>query len=290
METETQESTTYRPTAQETSAVGGNYAAKIKVNAKDGVMGRYGEDSTGKPVLIEKRESFIGLLKEWTHIPAYVFDRNTEKKTDMAPVEYSNWNDAKKKEHKELKLIKPRWIGTFETLDGGKEDLQMNADTWFFVSFVDILALWDRKSFTKFAIWIGDQVNADGGLICKANLYEFPEPGKCITLKSSVNNCKPDTAIDFLKSELGELYKEFKPKVADDVDDAMPWDGLNKVLASHGYEEFTGQPEYVEFIRAGLKLPTWDANNCTDWKPVEALCEKHHAKLPAAFLDPFFGE
>lgn len=301
MSTETVNNSTYRPSADDLSkASSGNFGQKWKVDAKEGVIGRYGQDATGKSVLIERRDAMIGLLKEWTHLPAYVLDKDTGAVTAHDPKTFDDdcgtWIKPSDRTPEMIELerrckkIPDRWVGTFETLEGGKEELQLTATTWTFVSLVERLILWDRKSFMKFSLWIGDKTNARGGKIVKANLYEFPEPGKCVTLKSDDENCTPDSAIDFLKSELGDLYREPKAKTVEGDSEALPWDGLNKVLASHGYEEFTGQPEYVEFIRAGLKLPAWDANNCTDWKPVEALCEKHHAKLPAAFLDPFFGE
>ena len=292
---------TYRPTADDIQASNvGNYGTKWKVDGQEGTIGRYGQDPSGKSVLVEKKDALIGLLKSWTHLPAYVLEKESGDPVDMDPKTFDDdcgrWvkpNDRTKAQRElmeKYKLIPNRWVGIFENLDGGTEELQMTATTWLFVSFVERLILWDRKSFTKFSLWIGDKVNASGGKIVKANLYEFSKPGAPVTLMSSQENCTPDSAIDFLKSELGDLYREPKAKSVEGDSEALPWDGLNKVLASHGYEEFTGQPEYVEFIRAGLKLPAWDANNCTDWKPVEALCEKHHAKLPAAFLDPFFGE
>lgn len=156
------------------------------------------------------------------------------------------------------------------------------------------LTLWDGVSFISITPNIATKPNVHGVTPTYVNLKQCEGPQRWVELRWAAGDLAWASLPALLAQELAEMYpsiyKDWEAKDEDDESSVMPWAGFNKVLFSHGYEEFTGQPEYVEFIRAGLKLPTWDANNCTDWKPVEALCEKHHAKLPAAFLDPFFGE
>lgn len=194
-------------------------------------------------------------------------------------------------ETSEGKVIDQKFRIVLRLTDGSNFTGQMRLDSTQARYLMGALTLWDGVSFISITPNLGKVSPKYGKAPTYANVKQCEGPQKWVELRWEGGSADWKALPQTLQEELGThpLYKNWVYE-DEEAEAAEPWAGLNKVLASHGYEEFTGQPAYVEWIRKGLKNPKWDANNCTDWSVVESLVEKFHKTLPVELSDPFRDE
>lgn len=164
------------------------------------------------------------------------------------------------------------------------------------------LTLWDGLSWISISLALSKKPNVHGKHATYVNVKEITGPGKVVDLRYDAGSADWKSLHQALAAELKEqypvIYKDYEYN--SDESDVMPWAALDQWLRLKGFEEFTGQPEYLEFIRKGTKNATWDANNCTDWAGVQELFAKYESKIPDSMrmttgpandeFDPFADE
>lgn len=203
---------------------------------------------------------------------------------------------------KDGKVVAPKFRITLKLPDGGSFSGQMRLDSTQARYLMGALTLWDGQNYISITPNLSTKRNIHGKFTTYANVKVCEGPGKWVELRWSAGDAAwadlPLSLQEELYNEHPTIYKNWVSE--DDENDVMPWAGLDQWLRLKGFEEFTGQPEYLEFIRKGTKNATWDANNCTDWAGVQELFAKYESKIPDSMrmttgpandeFDPFADE
>lgn len=182
--------------------------------------------------------------------------------------------------------VAPKFRVVLKLPDGGTFSGQMRLDSTQARYLMGALTLWDGVNFISITPNLSANPNKFGKHTTYANVKQCEGPGRWVELRWSAGDADWASLPLSLQEDLAKLYPSLYKNWVSDEEESEPWANLNVILKANGFEDFTNQPQYLDWIRKGLKNPTWDANNCTNWEPVEALVSAHAAKLPAGMKLP----